>query len=134
MAASTYSIKCNRCAFSRDDIKVKSEAKRHAAAHEDIGAGHKVELKEQEPLSRTVRKGDRIKLKESAVSEYTMACLAAGYDVVGLVQVHEVKRIDTYGTGGRPRLFIDAPPYAFYPSDVELAWNSDKERREGLGL
>jgi hypothetical protein len=134
MANSTYSIKCSRCAFFRDDISVKSDAKRHASAHEGIGAGHKVEVKEQEPLSKTVRKGDRIRLKESARAEYAKACEVAGYELRHLFDVHQVTRIDHFGTGGRPRLFIEAPPYAFYPSDVELAWNSDKERREGLGL
>lgn len=134
MANSTWTIKCNSCQFSRDNIAVKSDAKRHATAHEGIGAGHKVEVKEQAPLSKTVRKGDRIKLKEDKFREYADACRAAGYKTDPLLDVHVVMRIDQYGTGGRQRLFVDAPPFAFYPGDVELAWNSDKERRAGLGL
>ena len=134
MGRSTWVIECGKCQFRRDEIATKSDAKRHAAAHEGIGAGHTVALKEQEPLSKTVRKGDRIRLKEAARAEYAKACEVAGYELRHLSDVHQVTRIDHFGTGGRPRLFIEAPPYALYPSDVELAWNSDKERREGLGL
>lgn len=133
MANSLWNIACDKCQFHSDDIDTKSTAKRHAAAHEGIGNGHKVAIKEQTQLSKTVRKGDRIKLKQSKRREYEQACKAAGYDA-NLDAVHVVNRIDSFGTGGRDRLFVDAPPFAFYPSDVELAWNSDKERRAGLGL
>lgn len=133
MAKSLWKISCNRCAFQRDEIAVKSDAKRHAKAHEDIGVGHSVAVVEQTALSKVVRKGDRVRLKESKRREYQEACKAAGYEA-DVDAVHVVTRIDPFGTGGRDRLFIAAPPYAFYPSDVELAWSSDKERREGLGI
>lgn len=134
MAKSLWSISCNRCHFQRDEIATKADAKRHAIAHEGIGVGHSVAVVERPPLSKTVRKGDRVRLKEEARADYSEACKLVGYDTDSLTKVHEVTRIDNWGTGGRPRLFIAAPPYAFYPSDVELAWNSDKERRQGLGI
>lgn len=57
MADSRWSLRCNKCPFGREDIATKSDAKRHAKAHEGIGVGHAVELIEQKPLSKTVRKG-----------------------------------------------------------------------------
>lgn len=135
--ASRWDIRCGapRCPFARKRIDSKSDAKRHAAAHErTCGALHKVALEEVKPLSNTVRVGDRIRLKESATGEYRAACLKAGWEGVDLGAIRTVERIDQFGTGGRPRLFFEGPPFAFYPSDVQLAWNSDDERRQGLGL
>jgi hypothetical protein len=120
--------------FKRLGIETKSDAKRHASSHSGIGGkAHEVVIAEKEALSNAVRKGDRIKLKEDAILPYREACKAAGWDV-NLEAVRTVQRIDTFGTGGRERLFVEGPPFAFYKSDVQLAWNSDQERREALGL
>lgn len=135
--ASRWDIRCkaDRCPFVRKGIESKQDAKRHAASHtRTCGANHDVGLDEVKPLSSTVRKGDRIKLKEDAIPGYRQACVAAGWTDVDLGKIRTVERIDEFGTGGRPRLFFEGPPFAFYPSDVQLAWNSDDERRKGLGL
>lgn len=132
--ASRWDIKCGMCKFARHKIASKNDAKRHANSHSrTCGAEHVVKLEEVKPLSNVVRVGDRIRLKESAVSEYKKACNAAGWDC-DLMKVRVVERIDKFGTGGRNRLFFEGPPFAFYPSDVQLAWNNDDERREWLGL
>jgi hypothetical protein len=133
---SSWWIKCTHrgCLFQRDEIALKSDAKRHATAHTDIGGpSHVVDVLERESLPTTVRVGDKIKLKEDAILDYKTACDLAGYDV-DLRAVREVIRTDPFGTGGRTRLYVDGPPFMFYPSDVQLAWSNDKERREALGL
>ena len=120
--------------FARNEIALKSDAKRHAKAHSDIGgASHVVNVFEKESLSNAVRVGDLIRLKDDKRMPYFEACKAAGWDV-NLEAIRKVTRIDHFGTGGRERLFVEGPPFAFYPSDVTLAWNNDEERRKGLGL
>lgn len=135
-AKSTWAIRCRfaGCMFRRIDIALKSDAKRHAKAHTDIGgAAHEVTLTEQKPLPSTPRVGDRIKLKAERIPDYRDACKLAGYEV-NYEAVHEVIRTDDFDTGGRKRLFISVPPFAFYSADVVLAWHSDAERRKALGL
>jgi hypothetical protein len=132
MGKSTFDLVCKTCGKSKNGLGSKKEAERHSAAH--AGGQHQVEIKERVPLSPTVRIGDRIKLKPDAVKEYQKACVAAGWTDVDLEAVRVVTHKDAHGTGARPRLFFEGRPFAFYPGDVVLAWNSDDERRKALGL
>lgn len=131
---STYDLVCkaNGCQFLRRGIESKRDASRHAGSHAGIG-GHDVAIVERVGLSKEIRVKDRIKLKGEEIARYREACALAGWDV-NLEAIRTVVRIDDFGTGGRPRLFVEGPPFAFYPSDVTLAWDSEDKRREGLGL
>lgn len=75
--------------------------------------------------------GDRIRLRPERMKAYAEACEQAGYDV-DLYAIRTVTRTDPWARGGGRRLFVDGPPHCFLPTDVNLAWNTDGERREAL--
>jgi hypothetical protein len=75
--------------------------------------------------------GDRIRLKEEKVFEYTQACEAAGW-TLDLNAIRIVIREDKFNPGGGRRLFVEGPPFAFASMDVQLAWNTEDERRREL--
>lgn len=75
--------------------------------------------------------GDRIRLRHEKVAEYEAACKLAGYDFDPHA-VYVVQRDDNFCPGGGRRLFIGVPPHALGSRDVQLAWNSDRERRAML--
>lgn len=95
--------------------------------------GHSTTVEEIKALSKTIRVGDRIKLKEECGLAVETDCKKAGWNI-NRRAIHEVRRIDHFGPGGSTRLVIDVPPFMLRPSDVMLAWNSDDERRAGLGI
>lgn len=76
------------------------------------------------PLSKEILVGDRIRLKPNKGIAYR-----AAYDFDESA-IRTVTRADTVSHGDR--LWVDGPPFMFWPSDVELAWNSDDARRAGL--
>ena len=82
-------------------------------------------------LPTRVQVGDRVKLKADAVAPYVEACRLAGYDFDPHATFVVIRK-DNFLPGGGERLFIDAPPHALGSRDVQLAWNSDGERREML--
>jgi hypothetical protein len=134
LGKSTWNIKCTApaCQFGRERIESKSVAKRHADAHSQWG-NHKVDLLEVKPLSKKIRVNDRIRLKDDRANAVVNDCKRAGWSIDHSA-IRIVERIDDFGPGGSERLFVEGPPFAFRTSDVMLAWNSDDERRKGLGL
>ena len=134
-APSTWTIFCRKpgCLFRREKIESKNDAKRHKSSHEQWHGADSVVLNEVEALPNTVRVGDRIKIKEECAREIAEACKKADWGVnLGAIRV--VTRIDNWAPGGGDRLFVDGPPFAFLRNQVQLAWNSDDERRAGLGI
>lgn len=75
--------------------------------------------------------GDRIKIKPGVASAFVADCLKSGWDV-DPDQIRTVTREDPWNPGGGRRLFVDGPPFAFSSMQVELAWNTEDERREML--
>ena len=75
--------------------------------------------------------GDRIKIKEGHRSALTEDCRRAGWDV-DADAIRTVTREDPWNPGGGRRLFVDGPPFAFSSMQVELAWNTEDERRAML--
>jgi hypothetical protein len=75
--------------------------------------------------------GDRIKLKESVRSAFVADCRKAGWDV-DPDAIRIVTREDPFNPGGGRRLFVDGPPFCFATNQVELAWNTEDERRDML--
>jgi hypothetical protein len=75
--------------------------------------------------------GDRIRLRPERMKAYEVAAKLAGYDF-DLYAVRTVTRVDGFAPGGGERLFVNGAPHCFLPRDVNLAWNTDGERREML--
>ena len=82
-------------------------------------------------LPHQAQVGDRIRLKPERMQEYNDACKLAGYEYDPYA-IRLVTREDKYNPGGGRRLFVDGPPHCFSASDVNLAWNTEDERREEL--
>lgn len=83
-------------------------------------------------LPGTPRVGDRVKLKESRLSDYIEACRKAGWGDANLHEAKTVTREDDNNPGGGYRLFFEGRPFCYASADVVLAWNSTDERRAGL--
>lgn len=75
--------------------------------------------------------GDRIKIKESHRRALEEDCTKAGW-AVDVDAIRTITREDPWNPGGGRRLFVDGPPFAFSSTQVELAWNTEDERREML--
>lgn len=82
-------------------------------------------------LPRQPQVGDRVRLKAKRIPAYHEACQAAGYDF-DFHAIRIVIREDNYNPGGGRRLFVEGQPHCFASTDVELAWNTENERRAEL--
>jgi cell division FtsZ-interacting protein ZapD len=80
---------------------------------------------------RTILVGDRVRVKREHAATMRNLCEQAGWSV-NTDQVRQIIREDSFGAGGRRRLFVEGAPHCFDPSTVELAWNSPEERRAAL--
>jgi hypothetical protein len=74
--------------------------------------------------------GDRVKLKSERIGAYNEACKAAGYEDFDPYAVHVV--VSTEPWQSNRRLRVERQPFYFGQNDVNLAWNTDGERREEL--
>mgnify|MGYP001565590142 FL=1 len=81
-------------------------------------------------LPATPRVGDKIRLKEKFRLKHRLEAEQAGW-VVDPEAVKLVTREDKNQVFGW-RLFFEGVPFCYASSQVELAWNSMEERREGL--
>ena len=132
--AEKWKINCSaqNCKFAGGVYESKTKAERLAGQHGGW-PGHTVTVDEIKPLAKTIRVRDRIKIKPDKAKEIADACKRAGWDInLGAIRV--VTRIDSFGPGGGDRLYVDGAPFMFARNQVELAWNSDDERRAGLGI
>lgn len=82
-------------------------------------------------LPHQAQVGDRIRIKESHRSALEADCVKARWSV-DVDAIRTVTREDPFNPGGGRRLFVDGPPFAFSSQQVELAWNTEDERREML--
>jgi cell division FtsZ-interacting protein ZapD len=80
---------------------------------------------------RTIMVGDRVRVKKEMAPMMRNLCTLAGW-TVNTDEIRTIYREDSFGAGGRKRLFVEGAPYCFDPSTVELAWNSPEERRKAL--
>lgn len=80
-------------------------------------------------LPRQPLPGDRIVVKESARNQLAQDCKDAGW-LIETTQVRVVVRTDPFGPAGSRRLFVDGPPFAFNPRDVQLAWKEGPQSPE----
>jgi hypothetical protein len=95
-------------------------------------AAKRKKLQDEKPdLPKQAQVGDRIRLKPERMEAYTAASKAAGYDF-DLYAIRVVTRQDGYNPGGGRRLFVEGAPHCFASYDVNLAWNTEEERREEL--
>jgi hypothetical protein len=85
-------------------------------------------------LPLDIRVSDRVKLRPGKRGQYREACKLAGYDNFREDQIHVVTRISNDNPGGGKRLWVEKQPFCFGGADVQLAWNSERERRAALGL
>lgn len=86
---------------------------------------------ERPELPKQPQVGDRIRLKPERMPAYGAACKLAGYDF-DMYAIRVVTREDKFNPGGGRRLFVSGQPHCFASSDVNLAWNTEDERREEL--
>jgi hypothetical protein len=97
-----------------------------------MAAAKRKKLDDEKPeLPRQPQVGDRIRLKEKRIPAYDTASKLAGYDF-DLHAIRIVIREDNYNPGGGRRLFVEGQPHCFASTDVELAWNTEDERRAEL--
>lgn len=85
-------------------------------------------------LPRSPQVGDMVRIKESHRNDIVTACRAAGWHV-DVDEVRTILREDPFSPGGGRRLFVDGPPFAFTPMQVELAWKDgpqSPDRRKAI--
>lgn len=85
-------------------------------------------------LPRSPQVGDLVRLNGERRVAVTQACNAAGWPIDPFA-AREVIRADPFNPGGGRRLFVDGPPFAFTPMQVELAWKDGPqcaERRKAI--
>lgn len=97
-----------------------------------MAAARRKKIEDVRPeLPRQPQVGDRIKLKEGEVRGYTEVCERVGWSFDPFA-IRVVTREDKFNPGGGRRLFFEGAPFCFGAHDVELAWNTEDERREML--